>query len=50
MMQATSFLWTTILIYVYLLVLLLQGLIEPRFRSRKWLRPIGLLCVVVISA
>jgi hypothetical protein len=50
LMQATSFALTTGLIFAYLLVLLLQVLMEPKFRSRKWLRPLGVSGVVAITA
>jgi hypothetical protein len=40
--QAISFSWMTYIIYGYLGALMLEVLLERRFRSKCWLRPLGI--------
>jgi energy-coupling factor transporter transmembrane protein EcfT len=49
-MQAISFSWTIRIVYGYLGVLLLEVLLERRFRTRWWFRPIGVAAVLALGA
>lgn len=49
-MQAISFSWAVGLVYGYLLVLLLEVLYERRFKSKRWLRPLGVTVITAVAA
>jgi hypothetical protein len=49
-MQAISFSWSVVLVCGYLTALLLEILFEQRFRSKSWIRPLGIVSILVIFA
>ena len=49
-MQAISFSWSVYLVYGYMGVLLLEVLLERKFRTNRWLRPVGVFAILILAA